>query len=422
MNRSPVDVLAPTALAAALAAALPAQMQAGEIAVTGLSTNAFGIVTPPSTTATAYVTTGFGGAGAGTTRSILHWRNLYNQFFVGGVGFVGRATVTGSGAVTWTPVTTAIGEAAQLSWDSVANVVVADAGTDQLRLVAWFGGVTELSTGPQPWGSDLSAGAFDPRTGDVIAGGNGALYRLAAGTSTAVTVASGLGGAVSAVAFDPANGDVLASVRITNRLVRLGPNGLVTDLVPPGTVTAPSALDVDLGGALIVGGTGGAIWRVPIGGPATLLATNTSPSTDVTSVSVVKFHDYAGVMYTACAAANGPSSLSSLGPWQPGATFRTRSVNHAPNAIGVVNYGLSDLIYLGQPLPLLVDPLLGTSNCWLNVAPDVTFVAIADGAGVMTHALTATAAFAGYRVYSQHVVLENVPGGFSFSNGAYLQF
>jgi hypothetical protein len=161
---------------------------------------------------------------------------------------------------------------------------------------------------------------------------------------------------------------------------------------------------------------------VPIGGTATLLATNTSPSTNVSGLSVVKVSDYAGTMYTACAATNGPSSLSTLGPWAPGQTFQTRSVNHAPGAVGLVLLGLSDLVYQGLPLPFLLDPVLGTSNCFLDVAADATATALADANGVMTAPFPATPVFAGFRLYAQHAVLENVPGGFSFSNGAYMQF
>ena len=75
-----------------------------------------------------------------------------------------------------------------------------------------------------------------------------------------------------------------------------------------------------------------------------------------------------------------------------------------------------------EPLPFLLDPVLGTSNCFLNVAADVTFAGFADPAGVLTFPFPSTPAFAGFRLYAQHAVLENVPGGFSFSNGAFMQF
>ena len=102
--------------------------------------------------------------------------------------------------------------------------------------------------------------------------------------------------------------------------------------------------------------------------------------------------------------------------------FSTRSANHAPSAVGVAILGLSNTTYLGLPLPFLLDPVLGTANCFLNVSADATFVVITDAAGTMTFTLTPTAAFTGQRLFAQHSVLENVPGGFSFTNGVFVQF
>jgi hypothetical protein len=234
--RTPLAFALPT-----LPAFLPAQVLPGDIAVTGFSTSAFGIATPPALT--AYVTPSFQGTGGGTSQAILHWGHRYNEFFVGGFGFIGTAVVTGPGTVTYTLLTNGIGTAAQMSFDSANNIVVADAGTDQVRSISMFGGpVTDLSVGPQPWGANINAGAWDPRTGDVIVGGSGALYRLANSTTSGVLLAAGLGGFVSAVAFDPLNGDVLATVLASNRIVRVDTVGTVTDVVSPGTVTGPNAL------------------------------------------------------------------------------------------------------------------------------------------------------------------------------------
>jgi hypothetical protein len=57
-------------------------------------------------------------------------------------------------------------------------------------------------------------------------------------------------------------------------------------------------------------------------------------------------------------------------------------------------------------LPLLLDPLLGTSGCSGASSPaDLVF------------AIPITAPFAGARFFAQHVGLEPVAGGLSWSNG-----
>lgn len=408
-----------TLLAAALStAALSAQVQPGDIGVVGFSASAFGVATPPNVT--AYTTPGF--LGTGTSQAILHDPTSFNDFLVGGFGFVGRATITGPGTVNYTLITSGIGTASQMSWDNAGNLIVADAGTDQVRMVSPAGVVTDLSIGAQPWGANVNAGAFELTTGDVIVGGNGGLFRLPFGQSTGVPIATGLGGFVSGVTFDPVTGDILATVLTVSRIVRVTAAGLVTDFAPAGTVAAPNSLDVDTNGDLIVGGNAGAIFRVPAGGPASLIATNTSPTTSAAGVSVAKAVAFAGSFGTACNGTGGAATLSVSGPFAIGVPFLTTSINHQPGAVGLAVVGLSNTSYGALPLPFALDPVLGTSNCFLNVSADLTVIAFTDPSGVMAFGLTPTASFFGQRVFLQHAVLEAVPGGFSFSNGVFVQF
>lgn len=415
-----------TLLAAALSTAalstatLSAQVQPGDIGVVGFSPSAFGVATPPNVT--SYTTSGF--QGTGTAQAILHDPTAFNDFLVGGFGFIGRATITGPGLVNYTLITNGIGTASQMSWDNAGNIIVADAGTDQVRMVTPAGVVSDLSIGAQPWGANVNAGAFELTTGDVIVGGNGGLYRLPFGQSTAVPITTGLGGFVSGVTFDPVSGDIFATVLTVSRIVRVTAAGLVTDFAPAGTVAAPNSLDVDTNGDLIVGGNAGAIYRVPLGGPASLLATNPTAATSAAGVSVAKPNGggFTGSFGSACNATAGPATLTAAGIFAVGQPFTTTSVNHQPLAIGLTILGLSDTLYGALPLPFLLDPVLGTSNCFLNVSADLTVVGFTSPSGTLDFTLVPTPSFAGQRLFLQHTVLEAVPGGFSFSNGVFVQF
>ncbi|MCA8976978.1 MAG: hypothetical protein KDC98_19800, partial [Planctomycetes bacterium] len=145
--------------------ALLAQLAPGDIGVTGFSSSDFGVIS--SGTTTGYSTPGYGGSG--TSQAILWDPSAPQSFLIGGFGFVGRATVTGPGAVSYTNLTTAIGTACQISFDFAGDVVIADAGVDQVRILnITTNTVTDLTTGAQPWGTTVNAGAFNPTNGDII--------------------------------------------------------------------------------------------------------------------------------------------------------------------------------------------------------------------------------------------------------------
>jgi hypothetical protein len=124
-----------------------------------------------------------------------------------------------------------------------------------------------------------------------------------------------------------------------------------------------------------------------------------------------------------CVGAGGPVALTVQGPPTPGGTLQLASGNHAPGALGVVIFGLSNTAHAGQPLPLLLDPLLGTAGCSLLASIDATAIAFASASApaTMTWQVTLPLAVTGHRFYTQHACFEPVPGGLSFSNGVVLQ-
>ena len=407
-----------------LSTTVSAQVAIGDIAVTGFSTNRFGVISAGATV-TGYLTPGFQGTSTASSQAILWDRANPNTFLVGGFGFVGRATITGPGAVSYVLITNAVGIVSQMSWDGSGSIVFADSGTGQVRrLDPVTATVVDLSAGAQPWGADLSSGARDPVTGDVVLGGNGGIYRLANGSTTATTIVSGLGGYVSAIAFDSATGEIVATVLTVNRLIRVASGGAVTNVAPPFSIPGPNALDIDQNGDFITGGGTGQVYRVPhAGGSPTFLASNTSPANAVNGLAVAGGGGFGIPFGQSCNGAAGLVSLTATGPYLVGSTVTTMSTNHAPNSIGVLVLGLSNATHLGIPLPLLLDPLLGTASCYLNVSADATVNGISNASNPssLVFAFTLTPIFSGYRFYAQHVCLEPVAGFLSFSNGVVFQ-
>jgi hypothetical protein len=386
------------------------------VAVSRFSGSTFTIVAGGA--ATSYATGGFLGTGTSFSHAILRDRTTPNSFLIGGDGFVGRATVLGPGSVAYSLITNNVGLVAQMTWNDAGLVVIADGGTSQVRLLdPQSGAVVDLSSGPQPWGNDLSAGAWDPATGDVVLGGSGALYRLATGASTATPIVSGLGGFVSAVAFDPITGEAVATVLTVNRLVRVATGGSVGNIAPPGSLPGPNALDVDHNGDFVTGGGVGQIHRVPrTGGSPVQIGNAGGP---VTGVSVAGAGGYGVPFGQACNGVAGPTTLTASGTFQVLSTVTTTSINHAPSSLGVVILGLSRTTHPGLPLPLLLDPVLGTAGCFANVSLDVAILQLTDATtpANLTYTLALPPSFGGHDFYAQHACFEGVPGGMSWSNG-----
>ena len=401
-----------------LAAPSFAQLAPGDIAVTGFSSTSFGVI-GAGAVVTGYATPGF--QGTGSSQAVL-WDPAHpNDLLIGGFGFVGRATITGPGAVGYALITNGVGTVAQMSWDAAGRVVIADSGTQQLRrLDLVTATVVDLSSGAQPWGSSLNAAAVDPASGDVIAGGNGAIYRLANGGATATTVVTGLGGVVTAIAFDPHTGEIVATVLTANRLLRVDPLGNVSDIATPFSIPGPNALDVDQNGDFVSGGGTGQVYRVPYaGGAAVFIASNTSPMGPLNGLAVAFGGGLGAPFGQGCNGAAGAVALTASGTFQIGSPLTTTSTNHAPGALGVLVLGLGNSAYAGNPLPFLLDPLLGTSGCRLYCSIDATLVGFTGASSPATLAFTfpLTPGFAGQRFYVQHACFEAVAGGLSWSNG-----
>jgi hypothetical protein len=124
-----------------------------------------------------------------------------------------------------------------------------------------------------------------------------------------------------------------------------------------------------------------------------------------------------------CNGAFGQVVLAATGSPQPGGTLLTTSNNHAPNAIGLVLFGSSAASWQGLPLPLLLDPLFGTSNCNLYVSVDGSFATVANAStpAQLQFGFTVPAGASGASLHLQHACLEAVPGGLSVSNRVTVQ-
>jgi len=125
----------------------------------------------------------------------------------------------------------------------------------------------------------------------------------------------------------------------------------------------------------------------------------------------------------ACNGVHGPATLSVTGLPQVGGTLTTTSQNHAPNSLGAVVFGLSTTFHQGLPLPLLLDPILGTSNCWLYTSIDASVITFTDAniPAQLQFSFGLGAAAAGAMFHLQHACFESVAGNLSWSNRVTVQ-
>lgn len=258
-------------LIAVLSTSMHAQgvLSPGDIAFTPFSTNTFHLFTPGSGVLRSINVGSF--QGSGTSQSIAWDPSTPDSFYVGGFGFVGRATMTGPNTATYTLLNSNIGTAAQLSVAPNGQIVVAGASSNNAFLVdPVTGAETPVTQGPQPWGTTVNAGAIDPLTGDIYVGNNGSIYRIPAGTATPVLFATGWTTGtsyVSGIAFDLFTGEVLATLLSVNRVVRISPAGAISDIVPAGSLSSPNSIAVDpANGDIIVASNLFTITRIPFGG------------------------------------------------------------------------------------------------------------------------------------------------------------
>jgi hypothetical protein len=414
MNRHTLlhSFLLPTLLPFVLpVASATAQVVAGDIATTRFSTTSFDI--QRGSTTTPYTTAGFGGTGS--SFAVLWDPTSPNDFLVGGFDFVGRATITGPGAVSYSLISTSVGIVVGMSWDNEHRVVFIDAGAGQVRqLDPASGQIVDLSIGAQPWGLDANAGAFDPATGDTVVGGNGALYRLRRGTTTAVPIVSGLGGYISGVTFDPVTGDVIATVLTVNHMIRVDAAGAVSNVVP--SLSGPNSVATDQNGDFVVCGGTGQVWSVPRAGGSFTLIGGATALAPVNDISVAGGGGGAYAYGQGCAGASGIVQLRATAPFRPGVAIATTSSNHAGNGLGVLILGFSNTDHAGAALPFSLDSMLGTSGCFLNTSMDAIVLGTVVG-GALTFPVTVPQWYAGLPLYAQHACFESVAGGVSWSNG-----
>lgn len=124
-----------------------------------------------------------------------------------------------------------------------------------------------------------------------------------------------------------------------------------------------------------------------------------------------------------CDGTYGQVTLAVTGPLQVGGNLTATSTNHAANAIGVLLFGTSATVHQGLSLPLLVDPWFATNSCRLYTSIDgsIPLAAGPVGPAAMQFTFAVPAGASGALLNLQHVALETVPGGMSWSNGVALQ-
>ena len=262
---------------------------------------------------------------------------------------------------------------------------------------------------------------FDESTGDVYAiatepaSGVHAVYHVASGATLANGLAV-LDGVPSDIAFDWCSKDLLVTLRDDDRVVRVDQAGVVVDLLPPGTISAPGAIAVD--GTVRAAGRRRGWRRLPrrTRRHATLLG---SPAL-AESPSGIAYAGAVACSYgTACPGALGVPAIRTPGVNYPGGTLVVRSDGHLPNTIGLVVYGLSEVLP-----PLDADLVIAnTGACSLLVDPYVVDFGFVDATGRFETQLLTTPAYLGGAAFAQHVVLEALaPDTFSFSDALRVKF
>lgn len=109
------------------------------------------------------------------------------------------------------------------------------------------------------------------------------------------------------------------------------------------------------------------------------------------------------------------SFLFAHGPLVVDSTVSFVSHSHTPGAPAVVGLGLPSTTHAGAPLPIDLDPLLGTNGCSLHISPVVFFPGVAAAFGRVTIPVQLLQ-IPGAELHAQMFVLENVPGGLDASD------
>lgn len=241
-----------------------------------------------------------------------------------------------------------------------------------------------------------------------------------------VDVATGVITTIGATSFSSIQGlalhqGVLYGWDLSRGLVVIDPaTGAGTDPFPAvGGPTGLQFLCSHPDGRLLAGGgsSTNSLYNVDLSTGTTTLIGVTAGANDLRGLEAV--NGATTSFGQACNGVFGPATLSVTGSLQPGGQLVATSVNHATGAPGILAIGVSDALWLGLPLPFVLDPVLGTSGCSLLTSMDVQ-ISGAASAGTpadLVFNLPIPNGIPSVTVYLQHACFEPVPGNMSWSNG-----
>lgn len=192
-------------------------------------------------------------------------------------------------------------------------------------------------------------------------------------------------------------------------------NGAITDLFP--AVGGPTGMRY-----LAADPATGSVWL----GASTLQLVSL-PSGAISGVlATFPGFDIRGAVFTTsrvqpigqgCQTITSTSAVGAVQPFAAGSPFTALSAHHPASALGLQIVGFSETTYLGSPLPVSMDPIFGTTGCFLRVSAEITLGGVCDASGTMNVTIQLPPTIGFQQFYVQHAVLEPVPGGISFSNG-----
>jgi hypothetical protein len=216
-------------------------------------------------------------------------------------------------------------------------------------------------------------------------------------------------------------GGVLFAWDINLGLIRIDPRtGVGTDVNPGLAGPAMQTVWAQPDGRLF-GSAGATLYAIDIGSGTAVPVGSLGSSFDLRGIE--SFGGFSAPLGTGCAGAGGQVVLAVGGMLTGFGRIQTTSRNHAPGVPGVLILGLSSSSTGGIPLPLLLDPILGTVGCRLYASLDVTQTAVTSSGSPATLGFTTNLSMVarGLTLYAQHACLEPVPGGLSMSNAAQIQ-
>jgi hypothetical protein len=204
-------------------------------------------------------------------------------------------------------------------------------------------------------------------------------------------------------------------------LVIVDPNtGAATDPFPSvgGPAYQQSLCSHPDGRLLLGGGNSNGADQLFVVDPATGIATWIADLLGVTDLRGIEpIGGYAQPLGQGCNGASGPVVLSVTGMLNGGGSLLSTSGNHAPAAFGALVFGFSTASYQGHPLPYLLDPQYGTSQCWLLTSMDALMFDFTSAAAPATLQIGfgLPVWLTGQQFHLQHVCFEPVPGSMSWS-------